>query len=858
MPDSDTFAASSTPPVLTTFRRQAWVYYLIFASAATLGYAMVPKEPAKLIFWPIIGWSSVAAILIGVRLHKPTHAAAWRFLAAGTALFIIGDNFYTFRAQIQQKSDAMFPSYVDVIYLAMYPTMIVGLAWMLKSRTKRERAALLDAAIVTSSLGLLVWIMLIAPYLQGEMRLIERLFSVAYPLADIALLAIGIRLAVGGGSRSKAFWLLACSILPLIAADSLYGYLNLTGGWTEHNPVDVGWALFYMGWGAAALHPSMVDMTKRTTAPPSPGGARLVAVATAALMPPAILIFEQQVTHNVKDALSVGVVGLVLYALVFVRIADLARASAESEGESRFGSLIQNSSDAIVVVNQAGEVIYETPSTERVLGTSLMPPFGRVLSDDLHPADRQRLRMMLAQPDSSGAAEWRMRSGDDWRYIDVLAADLRTVPSVAGVALTIRDSTERKKLSAEREAAMTRANDANRQKSLFLANMSHEIRTPLNGLMGMLGLVLDTNLDTEQRDYLSTMSESAESLAALVNDVLDFSRIEAGRLELDRQPFALAPAIDAGISGCLSQARAKDLDVRLKIDEDVPAVIVGDRLRLRQVLGNLTSNAAKFTDHGTITVSVVRVGTLLRFDVTDTGPGIAPESCERVFEQYIQADASTTRRHGGSGLGLAICKQLVELMGGQIGLESELGRGSNFWFTIAFDNADEGHDEVVVGPSDEPANEPAHTVAPEPPCAPRPQADDATLGHVLVVEDNAVNRKVAVALLKQIGYTCDVAVDGLEAVEIFPLQRYDAILMDCQMPRMDGYEATCEIRQLDGGHRIPIIAMTASAMSSDRDRCLQVGMDDYITKPVNRQALEEALESLIFTTAPSPAVNSAS
>jgi PAS domain S-box-containing protein len=803
-------------------------------------YMVLPKEPAKLIFWPLIGWSSVIALLVGIHVHKPKNAGAWRFLAAGTAMFIIGDNFYTFRAQIQQKPLEMFPSWVDVIYLAMYPTMIVGLAWMVRRRTNRERAALIDSAIVTSALGLLVWVMLIAPYLDGSMRVIERLTSIAYPMGDIALLAVGVRLAVGGGTRSKSFWLLVGSIVPLIVADSLYGYGNLMGTWHEHNPVDIAWAAFYIGWGAAALHPSMTDMTKRTDSDPSLGGLRLIAVATAALMPPAILLVEQTM-HHVDDAVAIGLIGIVLYGLVFFRIADLARVTAETEGESRFRSLVQNASDAIVVVNDACEVIYETPSTMPVLGTSLMPPDGHVLTEVLHPADRQKLRMMLARPDSTGAAEWRMRAGDDWRYIDVRAADLRDVPSVAGVALTIRDSTERKKLSAEREAAVTRANEASRQKSVFLANMSHEIRTPLNGLMGMLGLVLDTNLDLEQRDYLTTMSDSAESLAALVNDVLDFSRIEAGRLDLDRQPFSLPSAVDAGVSGCLSEARRKGLDVRVLIAEDVPEVVVGDRLRLRQVLANLTSNAAKFTEHGEISVTAVRVGTLLRFDVADTGPGIAPESCERVFEQYVQADASTTRRHGGSGLGLAICKQLVELMGGQIGVESQVGRGSRFWFTIAFEPADG---------CEQPVPEPPKEVVELPVRAPKSRpAEGGTLGHLLVVEDNAVNRKVAVALLKQIGYTCELAVDGVEAVEAFSQQSFDAVLMDCQMPRMDGYEATTEIRRLEGGRCTPIIAMTASATSSDRDRCLEVGMDDYITKPVNRQTLEEVLESLIFTTA---------
>ena len=224
---------------VSALRRKLWWLYLVFGAAAVTLYMAFPKDLAKLIFWPLIGWSAVAALVTGIRMHKPKYAGAWWFLTAGTALFIIGDNFYTFRSQIQKLSTDMFPSWVDVIYLAMYPTMIVGLAWMVQRRTNRERAAVIDSAIVTSALGLLVWVILIAPYLSGSMRLIERLTSVAYPMGDIALLAVGVRLAVGGGTRSKSFWLLVGAIVPLILADSLYGFFNLMGTWHEHNPVDI-------------------------------------------------------------------------------------------------------------------------------------------------------------------------------------------------------------------------------------------------------------------------------------------------------------------------------------------------------------------------------------------------------------------------------------------------------------------------------------------------------------------------------------------------------------------------------------------------------------------------------------------
>ena len=813
-------------------------------------YFAVPKEPAKLIFWPLIGWSSVAAIVVGTKLHKPATPVAWRFIATGTALFILGDNLYTFRAQIQQKSMDMFPSYVDVVYLAMYPTMIIGLAMMVRCRTKRERAAVIDAAIITSAIGLLAWVILIAPYLVGEMSILARLTSIAYPLADVALLAIGVYLAVGGGTRSKAFWLLTGSVVPLIIADSLYGYMNLMGTWHEHNPVDAFWILFYLGWGTAALHPSMRDLTVPAKTSPSLSSRRLIVVAAAALMPPTVLLVEQA-TGSVDDAVAIGIVGIALFSLVFFRISGLARMMAKTEGESRFRALVQNASDAIVVLADAGKVVYESPSTERVLGGSLMDFGDREFGDFLHPADRQKLRSLLARPDQSAAVEWRLRDGDTWRYIDVVAADLRSEASVQGVSLTVRDSTERKRLAAEREPAVERANEASRQKSVFLANMSHEIRTPLNGLMGMLSLARATSLDDEQRDYFDTMSDSAESLAALVNDVLDFSRIEAGRLELDSEPFSLRAAVDAGLSGSMSAARQKGIEMYTVIENDVSDTVVGDRLRLRQVLSNLAANAVKFTDNGSIVVTVAKQGEMVQFNVVDTGIGLSASNRDKLFEQYVQADSSTTRRHGGSGLGLAICRQLVELMGGEIGVESELGHGSHFWFTVSFDAPTappEGPlvDALVAKPvetcqlfGDEPIDPTTSAVAPTRP------PELSRCGRVLVVEDNKVNQKVAVAVLTKMGHTVDVANDGVEALERLETQRYDVILMDCQMPRMDGYEATIEIRNRERGRRTPIVAMTASATSSDRDRCLEVGMDEYVNKPVDPVALERLIASVL-------------
>ena len=328
-----------------------------------------PAATAKLTVWPIIAWSSVIAIVVGVRRNRPTSPGAWYLLAAGVATFASATT-STASAATSARAETSFPSYVDLVYLAVYPLLIAGLVVMVRRRTTgRDRASVIDAGIITASVGLVAWVFLIAPYVRSDdLGIVERLVSIAYPLGDIALLAIAVRLAVGAGRRPPAFWLLAGCIVPLIAADSLYGYLNLPGAWHEHNIVDIGWIVFYVGWGAAALHPSMAQLTvaspsraQRQRAPPHPGRQRRAHPAGRALRRAG----RRRRGRRRRRSRSSSAV---TFVLVMIRVAGLAGEVADERSETRFQTLIDNASDAILVVDAAGVVQYHTPSSERVLG----------------------------------------------------------------------------------------------------------------------------------------------------------------------------------------------------------------------------------------------------------------------------------------------------------------------------------------------------------------------------------------------------------------------------------------------------------------------------------------------------------
>ncbi len=445
--------------------------------------------------------------------------------------------------------------------------------------------------------------------------------------------------------------------------------------------------------------------------------------------------------------------------------------------------------------------------------------------------------------------------------------EARVIPlSVREVIIIVRDITPRKiaerqlerfaselaKKNRELVDALQTAREATKLKSQFLANMSHEIRTPMNGILGMTDFLLHTQLSLEQQDYAESVRNSATSLLGIINDILDLSKIEAGKLTLERLDFDVTNLVRELAREFAIHARAKQLQFSYMLESEAPMWVRGDPGRLRQVLTNLLGNAVKFTPTGEVTLKMESARdtgdtVTLRFTVKDTGIGIAQDQRNRLFESFVQGDGSTTRKYGGTGLGLAISKQLIGMLGGDIGFDSEPGTGSAFWTTVVFEKRT-APTLVSIKPLKEeflqPQVVPAPAIVASVPAAPAgPAKVPALRGRVLVAEDNLMNQKVAVRLLQKVGYQADVVTNGRLAVDAVRNNHYELVLMDCQMPEMDGFEATAEIRRLEGKNRHTIIfALTANAMMGDRERCLDAGMDDYLSKPFDLAALQSAVD----------------
>lgn len=639
-----------------------------------------------------------------------------------------------------------------------------------------------------------------------------------------------------------------------------------------------------------------------------------------------------------------------LEQLVETRTAALRDRTEALEGsEARKGSILASSIDAIVTFDAEGRIEEFNPAAVRMFGISREAAIGRsitelIVAPGFLPADKsfgaylvRAAELLIGQRIETVGC----RPGRQEFLIDLALTRIQ-VGRTALFTAFVRDITADKMAEAELREAKLVAEQAAQVKSDFLANMSHEIRTPMNGIVGMSELLAGTSLNAEQLEYASIIKSSADGLLGIINDILDFSKIEAGKVALEHLPFDVRAVLEGVVELLALPAQAKGLEICAVTDPALPAVVVGDAGRLRQVLLNLAGNAVKFTPAGEVTVTASLQDGVIRFEVADTGVGIAGDALTRLFKPFTQGDASTTRQFGGTGLGLAISKRLVDAMGGVMSVESGAGGGTRFAFALPLELRPQpsrellpvarGRRALVVGPhqgtrlvacqhlerwgftveessarwegrtngyalavvdrasleagGSEPVPIPRDTIpivflanvadrpaasawlrpdidhcitkpikceslraavlaalhADVPPAARAPEvvpsgdADGSDI-RILVVEDNRVNQKVAVNMLRKAGIACDVADNGRLGLEAFAARHYDLILMDCQMPEMDGYEATALLRRGEKGRRTPVIAMTAGVLSEDRARCFAAGMDDHLSKPVTREAL---------------------
>ena len=660
----------------------------------------------------------------------------------------------------------------------------------------------------------------------------------------------------------------------------------------------------------------------------------------------------------------------------FIRKEIHRRKDAEDrlvQSEYRFRSLIQNISDSITTIDQNGIITYQSPSIERILGYTVDEFIGNSIFSYMHPDDREHvntsLMSVLNKRGVFAPFEFRIRNkAGKYIFVESIGNNLLYDPSVNGIVIISRDTTARRKQQEELIKSKEIAESATKAKSNFLAMMSHEIRTPLNGVIGMTGLLMETDLTEQQKDFIDTIRLSGDALLSVINDILDFSKIESGKMDLEEMPFEVRMCVEDALDLLSRKAQEKKLHLLYYFEGSVPRRIKSDMTRLRQILVNLISNAVKFTEKGEI---IIRIASKhlsesryeLTFSVKDSGIGISEEKLHKLFQPFSQVDSSTTRRFGGTGLGLAICHKLTELLGGRIWVESTKGTGSVFHFTIVADGvADETNDiteedfssiqgkrvlivdnnpdpdsiltmqlqqwgmrlktstsmqesiewidfgvpfdlliinmscpktdgfdflnkvreykspielpAILLIPADNECtteiigNQQISAIITKP--LKHSQLFDTLMNifsdksfsslrkvfqkqlneklsenfplRILIAEDNSINQKLAVAIFARMGYLVDVAGNGLEVLDAMKQKEFDIIFMDLQMPEMDGIETTAEIIKLYPESRPKIIAMTANTFAGDREICIEAGMDDYISKPVQLQNIQNALK----------------
>ncbi|MFO7978806.1 MAG: ATP-binding protein, partial [Bacteroidales bacterium] len=504
--------------------------------------------------------------------------------------------------------------------------------------------------------------------------------------------------------------------------------------------------------------------------------------------------------------------------------------------------LAENSSDMISKHNWDRTYLYVSPACKNLLGYSPEELTGKSAYHFIHPQDIEQVRRkhirLLEKQGASFIESYRIRkkSGE---YIwfetnNQVIYDTQT-ELVQEIVCVSRDITERKE-KEELVRAKEVAERANKDKSEFLANMSHEIRNPLNAIIGMAKTLLKTNLDEQQQGFLNSVLVSSNNLLSILNDILDFSRIEAHKVDITYSEFRIRKTIQEIMTAFQPQAQQKQITLEVVLDHDIPEIIYGDEKKIRQVLDNLLSNAIKFTSEGKVTLNVQQVvnnngSPEVLFTVVDTGIGVRKEDIPLLFQSFRQLDLSTRKEYQGAGLGLSIVKSLVELMNGQVLFESEYGKGSRVSFQVPLmtrQQTNNYYEEMVMDTSEEVKSENKRNLS------------------ILVAEDDAINQLYLAGFLRSMGWKVDTAGNGLVALEKFRQNNYDVVLMDGQMPKMDGFETARQIRTLEqqSGNRVPIIAITGYAIPGDRERFLSAGMDDYVSKPIDESKLVEIINRM--------------
>jgi PAS domain S-box-containing protein len=825
-----------------------WVASLVAGLLATVAYFLIGSDVGKSAVYSLVGLGSVAGVVAGTFVFTSgrPRALPWWLIGGGVLAFVLGDIVWDVYELVLER-EVPFPSYADVLYLAGYPLMAAGLVLIILRGGRlgdraNGRGQLIDSLIIATGIGMPYWVILITPSFGGsDVPALERLVSAAYPLLDLLLLAVVVRLIMGSRLRASAsYGFLAAGVVLMLVADTAFNWTVFNGTYRTGSLIDSGWILSYVLIGTAALHPSMARVSDDAAESTEPRltWQRLALLVGTTLTAPAVLAVQAIVGGRIDVPVIVGG-SVLMFCLVAARLAGMVGERDRAEetvrnSERRFRSLVQNASDIITILEEDGTIRYESPAVKRLLGHDPERVVGANILDIVSREDAENAKAILGRlrenPGRDDSFEFRLPHADGgFRDFEITALNLLSDPAVGGIVLNSRDITERKRAEASLREAKGAAEEASRTKSAFLANMSHEIRTPMNGVIGMAELLLGTRLSAEQEEYARIVRNSGETLLNLLNDILDFSKIEAGKINLEALDFDLEQETEEVVSLLAGRAQDKGLEMVSFVAPSVPAVVNGDPFRFRQILTNLIGNAIKFTEEGNVMVHAgvaeeTEETVLLRTEVSDTGIGISPEQQSGLFESFSQADASTTRRFGGTGLGLAISSQLASLMGGEIGVESRVGEGSTFWFTARFQKRPQKGLPLTT-----------------------PRRDLGGL-RVLVVDDNEANRRILHEQVVSWGMRNGAAEDGYQALEVLRLaagegEPYDLAIVDMRMPGMDGVELTRAIKADPALSPTRVVLLTSVGEDVGR-KAREAGVEASLAKPVKQSQLYDCLASV--------------